>query len=46
VIHRTRLKVVLNPLLKRLGWVIVSIIDDEKGFEGYALRRWKNGAII
>ena len=45
--HRTPLKVILNPILRRLGWVIVSIIrDEDQAFLGYRLRRWRNGRIV
>lgn len=30
LVHRTRLKVIINPILRKFGWSIVSVIDDEK----------------
>ena len=40
-VHRTWLKVILNPLLTKFGWIIVSVIDDESNdFIQYEMRRY------
>ena len=39
--HRTRLKVILNPILRWFGWQIVSVIDTETDtFIRYEFRRY------
>lgn len=39
--HWTLLKALVNPILRRFGWVIVSCIDDEtQQFVRYELRRY------
>lgn len=43
--HRTPIKVLFNPILRRLGWVIVSVFEDDV-FIGYQLRRWRNGKVV
>lgn len=44
--HRTWLKVIFNPFLRKIGFVIASKIDvDTDKFMGYQLRRFKNGKI-
>lgn len=37
VIHRTLLKVLLNPLLTKFGWIIVSKFEGDE-FLGYEMR--------
>ena len=37
--HRTWFKVILNPVLRRLGFSIVSIFQDGV-LKGYAIRRY------
>jgi hypothetical protein len=37
--HRTWFKVILNPFLRKFGWSIVSIIDDNKVI-GYDIRKY------
>ena len=35
--HRTLIKILLNPILRKIGWSIVSVFDGEK-FQGYKLK--------
>ena len=45
--HRTWFKIILNPLLRKIGWVIVSRVDEETDkILGYQLRKFKNNKII
>lgn len=37
--HRTLLKILLNPILRRLGWSIVSVIEGDR-FARYEVRRY------
>ena len=37
--HRTRLKIILNPILRRFGWSIVSVMNNDN-FIKYQLRRY------
>jgi hypothetical protein len=37
--HRAWFKVLFNPILRRIGFVIVSCFDDSK-LTGYQLRRY------
>jgi hypothetical protein len=37
--HRTKLKIILNPILRKFGWSIVSCFEGEN-FVGYKLRRY------
>ncbi len=39
--HWTLLKALVNPILRRFGWVIVSVVDTETWtFIRYELRRY------
>lgn len=38
--HRVWFKNIFNPVLRRLGWVIVSYVDDGKVI-GYSVRKYK-----
>ena len=37
--HRTKLKIILNPILRRFGWSIVSVMSNGI-FIKYELRRY------
>jgi hypothetical protein len=37
--HRTKIKVLLNPILRKIGFSIVSVFDDEN-FIGYQIRKY------
>lgn len=37
--HRTWFKVLLNPILRKIGWSIVSVVSDNKVL-GYELRKY------
>jgi len=40
--HRTLLKIVFNPMLRKFGFHIVSMVDTDTGvFEGYRIRRYQ-----
>lgn len=48
-VHRTWFKILLNPILRKLGWVIVSNMEDKDGkwkCIGYGFRRYRDGKII
>jgi hypothetical protein len=36
--YRTLLKILLNPILRKFGWCIVSCIDDTDKFLGYGFK--------
>jgi hypothetical protein len=38
--HRTLLKIIINPILRKLGYSIVSVIDDNDKFIRYELREY------
>jgi len=38
--HRKWFKILLNPLLRILGWSIVSHIDEDDKVIGYSIRRY------
>lgn len=38
--HRIWFKVMLNPILRRFGCVIVSCLDDNNNVTGYQIRRY------
>ena len=37
--HRTKLKIILNPILRKFGWSIVSVMNNDI-FIKYELRRY------
>lgn len=39
MLHRTALKIVLNPILTKFGWIIVSVFEDDV-FLRYELRHY------
>lgn len=39
--HRVWFKNIFNPTLRRLGWVIVSYVDDTGKVVGYSVRKYK-----
>lgn len=38
--HRTWLKVICNPILRKLGWSIVSVMDENNNFIKYQIRSY------
>lgn len=40
--HRTILKITLNPILRKFGIVITSVIDDRGKFIKYVIKRNKS----
>jgi len=39
ITHRTILKIVLNPILRKIGWSIVSHVEDDR-FIKYEIRSY------
>lgn len=39
-IHRTWFKVLFNPILRKIGLSIVSIIDENTTVKGYSIRKY------
>ena len=37
--HRTWFKILFNPILRKFGWSIVSVFNDNK-LKGYQLKRY------
>ena len=38
--HRTWFKLLLNPILARFGWIIVSVFDENDKILGYEIRHY------
>jgi hypothetical protein len=43
--HRTKLKMILNPILRKFGWSIVSVMNNDV-FIKYKLRRYPENCPI
>ena len=43
--HRSMLKILCNPFLRSIGFVIVSVIDQNDNFLAYEIRRYRKGKI-
>lgn len=39
--HRVWFKNIFNPILRKLGWVIVSNVQDDGTISGYSVRKYK-----
>jgi hypothetical protein len=44
--HRTIIKVVCNPILRKFGRSIVSVFDEDNQFEHYELRNYPENCMI